>query len=267
MAKVKNLHTPVQRTVTRKGATSALTTATPGALAPIDPAKLKKAAGRYDANEVRDVAAEFQKGGLGWPLLSPRNGVFTYAQQLLGKSLPVVVLAATRLNEYYKLPWDPSNPTPPDCQAVMPLGGKERDMAPPEGFDGVSALCATCPMNQFDSAGKGRRGKACTNYTRLAVVNASFLDGQPATPAVARVAPTSAKTWGLYLNYLATQEIPLPVNGVVTMLHLGGAIGNAPFSWQFECLDVLDEKQSKQLAELQAEAESEVQRITLRDML
>jgi len=125
--------------------------------------------------------------------------------------MQAVILDHINFNAYYKKPYDPQNPAPPDCFALhktIPEMAPHKEAAEPQSED-----CGSCPMNQFGSASTGK-GKACRNKVRLAVAPANAaLDDEPMT---IEVAPSSIKTWSSYVNKLRQQSI-LPVQ-VVTKI-------------------------------------------------
>jgi hypothetical protein len=231
---------------------------------PASEAALAAAAELYDAAEVQQAAAAITTGGMGWPFLSPRGGRFRLSKEELGASLDVVILASVRENTWYEQAWDPQNPSPPTCQAVAQIGQREGEMGPPETFRArQSDFCATCPKNAWGSSGKGRI-KACTNYIRVALVNASIFDGDVATPCRARIAPTSLKSYGLFVESLAKHRlkngnvIRLPERAVITEIALLPGKGNSPFYWSFRPLSLLDRKQTELIQPYYEQARKEV---------
>lgn len=118
-----------------------------------------------------------------------------------------VVLDHRNFNRYYTKPYDPQNPTPPDCFAIA----KDFDSMSPYNHEGVkdpqSNDCASCPMNQFGSGPTGK-GKACRNMVRLALArpDASANDD----PMTLEVPPSALKHWNKHVNHLQTAGM-LPV--------------------------------------------------------
>ena len=78
--------------------------------------------------------------------------------------LDLVIVDFTSRNEYYEGAYDANNITAPACFAIHP---EPKSMVPSSNSPNKQADdCASCPMNQFGSAGKG---KACKNMRVLAV--------------------------------------------------------------------------------------------------
>ena len=79
--------------------------------------------------------------------------------------LDLVIVDFVSRNTFYEGTYDPNNITPPACFAIHP---EPKQMAPSENSPiKQSDDCASCPMNQFGSSGKG---KACKNGRMLAVL-------------------------------------------------------------------------------------------------
>ena len=118
-----------------------------------------------------------------------------------------VILFTTRRRAYWADP-DPSQ-TPPDCSSV--------DMI--EGKGNPGGLCADCPLDQWESAPKGK-GKACKE-TRVFF----FLRPGQVLPDVISAAPTSLKPVRKYLIDLA--QVGAPYYAVVTRFGLESARNEA----------------------------------------
>ena len=139
--------------------------------------------------------------------ISFRNGVMKYMETVIpGNTLNVVVLAAVFENAYYEGRFDPNNPQSPVC---FGLSETEDEMEPHENAQKQqNDSCAGCPKLEWGSAGEGRKGKACKQIRRLAVLSATDLDDPgkvaKAELAVCKLPVTSVKNWSNYVNSLAT---------------------------------------------------------------
>ena len=118
-----------------------------------------------------------------------------------GLSFEAVIEQILPVNTYYKVKFDPSNPTPPDCTSI---GGVKPDATvdEPQG-----EKCSSCKQNQFGTGtgpdGKPSKGKACSNAKRL-VVKMQGID----LPVLIQLPPTSVKEFDQYLSELTAHDLP-----------------------------------------------------------
>jgi hypothetical protein len=112
------------------------------------------------------------------------------------------------------------------------------------------------------------RAKLCGNYIRIALVNATYLEGGTATPAIAKIAPSSLKAFDLYLRRLVIEDegesTPYPPYVFLTRLSLVAGVGNAPFGWDLEPLRLLTRDEVERCADLRKQAVPELARTQLR---
>lgn len=122
--------------------------------------------------------------------------------------LDLVIVDFVSRNEYYEGAYDPNNISPPACFAINPI---PKDMVPSDNApDKQSDDCASCPMNQFGSSGKG---KACKNTRLLAVLPP---DADEDTPVwLLKVSPTALKGFDGYVGGVA-RTFQMPPISVVT---------------------------------------------------
>lgn len=124
----------------------------------------------------------------------------------------VIIIGNVAENVYYGSEYNPDSPSSPECYS---FGTVLDQMAPHDDApEKQHTDCASCELNQFGSADKGR-GKACKNRFRLACLPAgNFVNGRfepvtnPADIKAAQVAylsvpPTSIGAWGQYVRGLA----------------------------------------------------------------
>ena len=125
--------------------------------------------------EKGNVAEELAKGGFSKPAhISIAGNRFTLVNDL-GDGLPwpqlaldVVVVEASKfsIRSYF----DPSKPYDPNIKDEAPLCASQDGVEPDDGVRAQqSDYCSRCEMNKFGSDPKGRGGKACQEYKRLAI--------------------------------------------------------------------------------------------------
>ena len=137
--------------------------------------------------------------------ITTQGGRFKVGDQLIGKDgieFAGVIVREIPVNIYFEKPFDPANPTPPDCWS---LGGLKPDVSveAPQ-----NSSCAACKQNQFGSGigpdGKPSKGKACGNTRRL-VLKVAGLD----MLATLSLPPTSKKPFNEYLKGLSASKVPV----------------------------------------------------------
>ena len=122
--------------------------------------------------------------------------------------LDLVIVDFVSRNSFYEGAYDPNNISPPACFAIHP---EPKQMVPSDNSPAKqSDDCASCPMNQFGSAGKG---KACKNSRVLAVLPP---DANADTPMwLLQVSPTALKGFDGYVGSVA-RTFQMPPIAVVT---------------------------------------------------
>lgn len=122
--------------------------------------------------------------------------------------LQVVIVDFTSRNEFYEGAFDKNNITSPACFAIGDIPTKLVPSAnsPVKQCDD----CASCPMNQFGSAGAG---KACKNTRVLAVLPPDADDETPLWTI--KVSPTALKNFDGYVKNVS-RMFNMPPVGVVT---------------------------------------------------
>lgn len=141
--------------------------------------------------------------------ISFKAGVVTYAGQAApDNKLQCIVINTGFERAYYEGTYDPDNIATPAC---FGLSLTEAVTAPHSSVaDPKSDACATCPMNAWGSAERGK-GKACKERKRLALIPANVLKGDPeailrAEVALARLPVTSVKNWDNYVQFVAASK-------------------------------------------------------------
>lgn len=165
-------------------------------------AKAKKTGTAVAQWDAELAAAAEQQGdartsGSGGSFIGTRGAVFAVGGEEVGQDMNVVVLDYVDENQYYdpEVPYDPEQPAPPICFA---FAREEGELAPHEAApDKQNETCTGCEQNAFGSAGKGRRGKACKNVMRLAVIaEGSLEDGiEEAEVMYLKVSTTNVKNF------------------------------------------------------------------------
>lgn len=122
--------------------------------------------------------------------------------------LELVIVDFTTKNAFYEGAYDPKNIAPPACFSI---GNDIKTMVPSKNSPAAQASdCASCPMNQFGSAGDG---KACKNSRVLAVLPP---DADEDTPLwTLATSPTANKGFDGYVSSVA-RVFEMPPIGVVT---------------------------------------------------
>lgn len=126
--------------------------------------------------------------------------------------LQLVVVDFVSRNEYYEGAYNKDDIVPPNCFAIHP---EPKQLVPSANSpDKQCDDCASCPMNQFNSAPTGA-GKACKNTRLLAVLPP---DADEDTEIwTLKVSPTGLKAFdGFVAGVNRTFQLP-PIGVVVTV--------------------------------------------------
>jgi hypothetical protein len=154
-----------------------------------------------------------------------------------GNTMTMIAIDTAFERALYEGAFDPNNPKSPVCFAITKEGD---DPAPHENsLYPQHATCNGCPMNEWGSAGEGRRGKACKELRRVALIPADKLESvddiKNSELAMARVPVTSVRNWSNYVHKVAA-TLNRPFWAVITRLTLKPHIKN-----QFEVLFDLED--------------------------
>lgn len=203
--------TPAKK-ATKKAASKAVATATGGAsksLVNVDAAlatemaNIKDAIGQASGNKIKVTS--------GGDFVLPDGSN-------LGGEIQIVVVDFISRNNFYLTPYNPDNPSPPDCYA---MGKAINDMEPEPDSPAIqSDKCLTCPMNQFGSASNGK-AKACKN-SRLAAVlvidpEDPDADLDPGAPLYTLdLPPTSIRNFDGFVAGVQRSLAGPPIKAVVT---------------------------------------------------
>lgn len=161
------------------------------------------------------VVASETSGGT---FISTQGGRFTYKGATHDGPLRVVVVDYAHVNTWYSEAYDPkASGQIPACFAIVKspdtideADGLANRMAPhPKSAEPQSDGCADCWANAFGSA-PNKRGKACRNQRRLAIIPADNVDKvtSDAELAMLNIPPSSLRLWGGYVSKLAATGLP-----------------------------------------------------------
>ena len=175
--------------------------------------ELARMAQAYKTSEAASATGAF---------ISVRGGVMQWrGAPVAGNKLDVVILASIFENVYYEGKFDPNTVSSPACYAFAKTQDalKPHELAPNKQGDD-NGLCAACWANAWASDPEGRRGKACRNTRRLAVIPAQPLTAEAvksAEQAYLKLPVTSVAAYSAHVMQLA-EVLKRPPFGVVTTI-------------------------------------------------
>lgn len=150
-----------------------------------------------------------------------RGGQLTYqGNPMQNNTMDVVILASLFERRYYEGKFDPDQLTSPKCYSFSEDG---EDMAPhEESHEKQHAVCKGCWANEWKTAdGGARKGKACGEVRRLAVIPESGLKNADAVEnseiGILRVPVTSVAAWASHAKALASSQTK-PVYAFITTI-------------------------------------------------
>jgi hypothetical protein len=132
-------------------------------------------------------------------------------------TLDAIVLGAMFENTYYDKPYQPDVIYPPACYAYSFTG---EDMVPHEDIkEPQNATCNGCWASKFKSAANGRKGKACGNRRKLALIPAykDLADVTKAEVATMSLPVMSVPNWAMYVNKISSSN-QRPPYGMITRI-------------------------------------------------
>jgi hypothetical protein len=174
--------------------------------------------------------------------ISLKSGFMSYMDvPLPGNKLLAVIVASAFENKFYSGPYDPTKIAIPECFALSETGIDmvPHDMSAQKQHD----QCFGCPQAEWGSAGNGRRGKACKEVRRLAMIPGDDLkDGaiMKAPLALMSIPVTSVANWKKYIQTLAA-EYSRPSFGVLTEIKVVPH-ATKQFEVQFQTKAVVNEQ-------------------------
>lgn len=192
------------------------------------------------AVQQKAAATEAPKGGF----LSFKGGRMSYDDTPIpGDKINVIIVAFVLENAWFKNPYNPLKTESPVCYA---MGAEEEGMVPHEDSEEPQHTdCATCPKNEWGSAGGGSRGKACKNSRRIFVIPAdSVKDGvegiKKANLVGCKLPVTSLKAFSKHINNIVKVLNTVPF-GVVCELSVTPSNENI-FSVNWKIMDQITDE-------------------------
>lgn len=142
--------------------------------------------------------------------ISVRGGYMTLNGVAVPNSeLDCVIIASIFENQYYdpEKPFDPDNLQNPICFSMSLIG---EDMVPDAKSIAVQhADCTTCDQMKWKSDPIRKKGKACKEKRKLAILPASQMKAggiKKAELAILAIPVTSVKNWSNYVNQLRDEH-------------------------------------------------------------
>ena len=180
--------------------------------------------------------------GQEYPFLGPNNEP--------APTIDVILLAANPAvsKMYYENAYDSGGESggPPDCKSAH---GEVPDDDSPSP---QSKTCALCPHNKWGTQPNGRKGKACQDHKRTAVlllpVVTKRMTGAPLNEAVAlKIPPGSFSTWKKYMAELKDRNCQ-PFAGITRIGFAPASISN--FQMTFKMVQMLEDADADNIAHL-----------------
>lgn len=186
------------------------------------------------AQYAADVAATESPSGL--KTIGTRSGILTIdGDPVADNKLRVIILCHVRENQYFDptIPFSEDNPQNPICFSLyegkelegvyahaksMTLQNPTQFLNPEDEAQEITlSPCLTCPKWKWRSAGQGRKGKACREVRRLAVIAADGLTLETLAVTDIRKLKIPIMSVGGYATYLgALAEVRRPPFAVIT---------------------------------------------------
>lgn len=151
---------------------------------------------------------------------SEGNTKFILPDNSEGKEIECVILDFCSHNLFYDRAYDPKSPIPPACFAI---GEEPTLLIPSKNSPAIQAdTCASCVLNQFNTALGGGKGKGCKNTRLLGLIPLSALDDPDTIHPIwtLSVPPASLGNFDGFIRTLLAKHNTVPV-GIVTTITLG----------------------------------------------
>jgi hypothetical protein len=174
--------------------------------------------------------------------ISFRSGVMSYqGTPVPQNTMSCIVVGSAYERALYDGPFDPNKIKSPICFAITKDG---EDSTPHENsLHPQNEKCSGCPMDEWGSAGEGRRGKACKEQRRLALIPTDKLESADDILAsemvMAKVPVTSVRNWSNYVHSCSA-KYSVPYWAVVTSISVKPHIKNQ-FEVSFATEDTVDD--------------------------
>lgn len=207
---------------------------------------------REAANSASAVNSEFAGGvSAGFPVLSYKGKVWALVQggerKLITNeegdaksSIEVVIVRANPglSKVFYRGGFEEGSSEKPTCFS------HDGRVPSAESLERQSTKCAICPMNQWGSktTDNGKKGKACSDSKRLAVVSPADMD----QAILLRVPAASLRELASYAQQIDKRRVPM--HAVVTKISFDPAVAHQQFV--FKPVRFLDQQQFEAISEL-----------------
>lgn len=168
--------------------------------------------------------------------LSFKSGILAVGgNPVPGNAMNCVVVLTAHERCYYEGAYDPNKIKNPVCFVISQDG---EDTTPHDNSTKPQhTSCTGCPKNEWGSVGEGRKGKACKEIRRLALIPTDKLqspdDILASEMVLAKIPVTSVNNWSNHVHKVSALH-SMPYWAVVTKLSVKPHIKN-----QFEvCFDI-----------------------------
>jgi hypothetical protein len=192
---------------------------------------------RWDEEMAKHAQAAAQSERPALASISMRGGVMSYEKvPVPGNKLNVIIVAFTMERRFYKERFNPDKPASPVCFSFHNGDDQVPWMPHEESHELQSEKgCAYCPMNEWGSDLNGRKGKACKEVRKLAL-----MPGPDAKEmALLSIPVMSVRNWSNYVNGIAASA-QRPPWGVITEISVHPDPRNQ-FIVKFDLVDLVDE--------------------------
>jgi len=174
--------------------------------------------------------------------LSFRSGVMSFGgTPVPANKLSCIVIGTAFERTFYDGPFDPNKIKNPVCFALTTDG--EGAAPHPNSLHPQHETCNGCPRDQWGSAGEGRRGKACKETRRLALIPADKLESAQdvlaSELAMAKVPVTSVRNWSNFVHKVGAMY-SVPFWAVVATIEVKPHIKNQ-YEAVFEVAQQIDD--------------------------
>ena len=177
------------------------------------------------ANEAKDASANETPSISN---ISFKSGILSVAgTPVANNTMDCIVVGTSYERALYDGPYDPNKVKSPICFAITSdgEGGEPHE----NSLHPQNETCVGCPMNEWGSAGEGRRGKACKEIRRLALIPTDKLESaadiMSSEMAMAKVPVTSVKNWSNYVHK-ASAMFGMPFWAMISRMWLTPHIKN-----------------------------------------
>lgn len=131
------------------------------------------------------------------------------------KTIEGIIIKVQPVRIYYSQPFGSGEVTPPDCFSNDGM----------TGIGNPGGSCSVCPLNDWDSKGDGKKGKACSEKRNIFILPADSL-----LPYVLSAPVMSIKNYKTYLQHLTRKGISIKAISTIVGLEKDKNDGGIPYS-------------------------------------